>query len=170
MTDINPTPANKEVALAPLNGEVISPDPRALRINAKHREAIDSMGKAIKAAMDCGDELRKKKDEIAHGQFGPWLRDNTNVMPRTAQEWMQLSVHRKQIEAAMLHDGLNPIAGAMRLIRQSPGLRAEATISEDEIVTAIIKKVQVVLGKDHKRGLIIAQRIAELLSEMRLVD
>jgi hypothetical protein len=166
-------PDNKVTAIPTqraLDGEIIAPDPRATRINSKHREALNGLCNALKAAMDCGDDLRKVKASLRHGEFGSWLRDNTALMPRTAQEWMSLAEHRKQIEAAMNHDGLNSIVGALRLIRQSPDPKPESTISEDAVVSEIIKKVQTVLGKEHQRGIAVAARIVERLKDMRLVD
>jgi hypothetical protein len=143
----------------------------ATTIKTKHRAVVDGIKGTVRAAMDAGDALAKAKAAVAHGEFAAWLRDNSDVMPRTAQDYMRLAAHRKQIETAMRDqsEGLS-IAGALRMIRQSPDVKPEPKIVEDAVVSAIIQKVQTVLGKDHKRGLIVAQRVMERLADMRLVD
>jgi len=159
----------------PRTGTVIPPSEPDLptlaqTINAKYKLAQDNIRNAVRAAMDCGDALAKAKAMLPHGEFTPWLRDNSEMMPRTVQEWMFLGRHRKQVEPWLEKNPNGSIAGALKLIRQSPDPKEPPTITEDEVVTAIIKKVQTVLGKEHQRGLALAARIVERLKDMRLVD
>jgi hypothetical protein len=139
-------------------------------INTKHKAVLDNLRNAVKKAMDCGDALIKAKAALQHGEFTPWLRDNCDVMPRTVQERVFLARHRRQVEPWLRENPNGSIAGALKLIRQSPDAKPEATISEDAVVSEIVKKVQGVLGKDHQRGLVVAARVVERLKDMRLVD
>jgi hypothetical protein len=149
-------------AQRPLDGEVIPPpDLVALAkiINTAYTTAVDCIRSSVKAAMTAGDALIKVKDALSHGEFTPWVSGNTDMMPRTVQEWMFLARHRRQIEAWLRDSPGGTITGALRMLRQSPDPKPEATISEDAIVLEITKKVQTVLGKDHQRGLAVAARM-----------
>jgi hypothetical protein len=157
------------------SGEVLPPQQPDLlaiarTINTKHKAILDNLRNAVNAAMDCGDALAKAKALLDHGEFLAWLRDNCDVMPRTVQEWMFLARHRRQVEQWLRENPNGSVAGALKLIRQSTDPNPDRSISEDEVVTSVIKKVQSVLGKEHRRGLVVAARIVERLKDMRLVD
>lgn len=50
------------------------------------KNAIDSLRRAIRV----GENLVMAKEEVPHGQWGQWLRDNFNMTERTAQRYMKL--------------------------------------------------------------------------------
>lgn len=63
----------------------------AQRINNSHLAAIQAAGAAIEHAIDCGLALLEAKAAVGHGNWLPWLNDNTTVSHRTAQRWMRFA-------------------------------------------------------------------------------
>ena len=45
---------------------------------------------AIECAVVCGGYLRQAKAQLPHGQFLSWLKQNTQIEPRTARNYMAL--------------------------------------------------------------------------------
>ena len=155
------------------SGTVLPPADLAVlakQINDNHRDIVNNAKSMLTKAIAAGEALVAAKAALPHGEFAKWIADNCDVMPRTVQDYMRIAAHRKQIEQWLRENANGSIAGALKLIRQSPDLKPEPTIIEDEIVMSVIKKVQTVLGKEHQRAVVVAARIVERLKDMRLVD
>lgn len=54
-----------------------------------------SYGQAMKHALKVGELLAKAKELCAHGDWLPWLKDNFELTPRSAQRYMLLAVEVK---------------------------------------------------------------------------
>ena len=87
---------------------------------------------AIECAVVCGHYLRMAKARLPHGQFLGWVRRNTEIQPRTAQNYMDLhkwvSQHQQDILERKPHGlrqlyilaGILPEDGAKTLPREKP--------------------------------------------------
>jgi hypothetical protein len=87
---------------------------------------------AIECAVACGGYLRSVKAKLPHGQFLRWVRRNTRVDTRTAQNHMKLhkwvSQHQQDILEHKPHSlrqlyilaGILPEDGPKRLPREKP--------------------------------------------------
>jgi hypothetical protein len=71
----------------------------AIEINTAHDIAIEAAREVIRWSMKAGDLLMEAKGRLAHGEFGPWLRENCKVGERQAQRYMKLARERARIEA-----------------------------------------------------------------------
>jgi N6-adenosine-specific RNA methylase IME4 len=71
----------------------------ALRIKAEHEATIAGIRRSMDHALRVGDLLIEAKGLLEHGQWLPWLEENTSIKPRLAQTYMRLAHNREQIEA-----------------------------------------------------------------------
>ena len=60
----------------------------ASEINEAHAQAIRHAGTAIDFAKQAGALLLQVKNELAHGEFLPWLEANCTVSDRQARRYM----------------------------------------------------------------------------------
>ncbi|CAN5756190.1 hypothetical protein BH24ACT18_BH24ACT18_04150 [soil metagenome] len=73
----------------------------AQRINAEHHACALAAGAALRHAVRCGALLREAKAEASHGAWLPWLRENFEGAPRTAQLYMKLHRERSGAETTL---------------------------------------------------------------------
>ena len=71
----------------------------AAAINAEHRAAFGAAEKALEHAAECGRHLIEAKALVPHGDWLPWLKANTEVVPRQSQKYMRLANHWEQVSA-----------------------------------------------------------------------
>jgi hypothetical protein len=72
---------------------------------------------ALKFAFNVGDDLRAAKAAVGHGNWLHWLAAETGLSERSAERYMQLSVHREHINRHIRHTESNlSIRGALALI------------------------------------------------------
>lgn len=71
----------------------------AAGIRREHGAAMHAAGEAIRHGIECGRLLAAAKDRLAHGQWLPWLEDNTTFSHRTAQRWMRCLEHSERLPA-----------------------------------------------------------------------
>ena len=71
----------------------------AAAINAEHRAAFGAAEKALEHAAGCGRHLIEAKALVPHGDWLPWLKANTEVVPRQSQKYMRLANHWEQVSA-----------------------------------------------------------------------
>jgi hypothetical protein len=69
----------------------------ARRINTSHVAAIQAAGAAIEFAIECGRALIEAKSLVGHGNWLPWLKENTTVSYRTASRWMRYTEHAEEL-------------------------------------------------------------------------
>ncbi|MBF5004769.1 DUF3102 domain-containing protein [Diaphorobacter caeni] len=63
----------------------------AQAINDKVLEAESKARGAMECALEAGALLVQAKEQVAHGQWENWLRENCTVAPRTARSYMKLA-------------------------------------------------------------------------------
>lgn len=67
------------------------------RINEEHRRCEEAVGSALEHAINAGEGLVQMKDNLSHGTWGRWLRENFEGSERTAQAYMRLYRRRDEI-------------------------------------------------------------------------
>jgi hypothetical protein len=60
-------------------------------INDFHAEVEQATNRALHMAYAAGVRLRRVKDSLGHGEFGPWLKANFNGSARIAQVYMRIA-------------------------------------------------------------------------------
>lgn len=68
-------------------------------INRQHEAAFGAATLALKYAAECGQYLLEAKTLVAHGQWLPWLKENTTVSARQSQKYMRLAENWEAIQA-----------------------------------------------------------------------
>ena len=63
----------------------------ATKANALHAACEAAAQSMIRHARDCGDVLLQAKEEIGHGGFEDWIRDNGRFSPRMARNYMRIA-------------------------------------------------------------------------------
>jgi hypothetical protein len=63
----------------------------ATQINEAHEQCVEAYKSSLYFARTAGALLIEAKSQLQHGQWLPWLRENTSVAERTAQAYMQVS-------------------------------------------------------------------------------
>jgi hypothetical protein len=69
------------------------------RINEEHRRCEEAVGSALEHAINAGEGLAQMKDNLSHGRWGRWLRENFEGSERTAQAYMRLYRRRDEIRS-----------------------------------------------------------------------
>jgi hypothetical protein len=98
----------------------------AEEINAEHRAFVGTFRKTVEHGIRAGELLAAAKAECTHGTWLPWLEENFEGAPRTAQEYMRLSNHRDEIRANTRDSAHLSIGGALKEIA-APREAAEET-------------------------------------------
>jgi phage N-6-adenine-methyltransferase len=99
-------PDNLPVPVAALDGEDgARPDAGgtrlpelAVEIGVAHLAANDAAQEALERAAECGRLLLEAKALVGHGNWLPWLEQNTTVGPRQSQKYMRLAQHWDELE------------------------------------------------------------------------
>lgn len=108
--------ASKSIATAKSSAKVIKVS-RADRINELYAEAQGIAGKAVEQLtpkfIEIGELLIEQKEELAHGEWIPWIEDNLSFGEREARHYMRVARNRKRVSdlpslrqaVALLTDG-----------------------------------------------------------------
>ena len=77
----------------------------AARIKAEHEAVSVALKDSVRHAIEAGSLLLEAKEQLKHGQWLPWLRDNCTMSERTAQLYMRCAKSCEDIEkrAALDH-------------------------------------------------------------------
>jgi hypothetical protein len=86
----------------------------ANEINAEHRAFVGSLKKTAEHGIRAGELLAEAKSKCKHGEWLPWLSQNFEGAPRTAQEYMRLYNHRDEIRAKYADSAHLSISGTLR--------------------------------------------------------
>jgi hypothetical protein len=70
----------------------------AKHVRAEHQAIAMAVKNVVVRAMNLGDFLRQKKDELGHGRFIPWVETDCEVDIRQVQRYMKVAEGRAVIE------------------------------------------------------------------------
>lgn len=88
----------------------------AAGIKAAH-DAVGANSRAMaEHALEAGRLLIEAKDNLKHGEFGPWLREHVSISERTARRYMTLA--RAGVKTAMVADF--GVVGAVEALSANP--------------------------------------------------
>ncbi len=73
-------------------------DALADRINAEHKAACEAAMTTTQHAMKCGNLLTEAKSGLPHGQWLPWLKENSEMSERTTQAYMRLARRYEELD------------------------------------------------------------------------
>jgi hypothetical protein len=76
------------------------------------------MGEGLEWAIEAGKLLRQVKKQLPHGEWLPWLRDNFRGSEMTAQRYVRLSLHEKDLQRNPTRVLDLTLRGALKLIKQ----------------------------------------------------
>jgi hypothetical protein len=86
----------------------------AEQINAEHRAFKTALTTAVERGIRAGELLTEAKSRCKHGEWLPWLQENFEGAPRTAQEYMRLYAHRDEIRAKYADSAHLSVSGALK--------------------------------------------------------
>lgn len=69
----------------------------AHEINAAHLAAQQHAKKSVESAISAGEALLEAKDQLKHGEWLPWLRNNCKISERSARVYMRLAKHKDEV-------------------------------------------------------------------------
>lgn len=123
----------------------------AEEINYEHQLFIDSLKTGLEHAIKCGELLIKKKDDLAHGDWMPWVKGNCDFTDRMASNYMRLASNRKRVSDL---NNIDTIRAALALLAEPDEKNEKDEIesdwSKDTRVKAMLKGMD-----DVRRGLLI---------------
>lgn len=74
-------------------------DTRADVINSLHSGIIEKLRTSVQDAIEIGRLLTEQKEDLAHGDFLPWIDENCRFSDDTARRYMSLSAHADKIRS-----------------------------------------------------------------------
>ena len=69
----------------------------AHEINTAHTNAQQHAQKSVESAISAGEALLEAKEQLKHGEWLPWLRDNCKVSERSARVYIRLAKHKDEV-------------------------------------------------------------------------
>ncbi len=127
-------------------GEVEKLENLAEQINAAHRSFVGTLRKTVEHGIRAGELLAEAKAQCSHGTWLPWLEQNFEGAPRTAQEYMRLHNHRDEILAKTRDSAHLSVSGALKELA-APSEKSEAETdaperNEQDIDVSLIRTLQ----------------------------
>jgi Protein of unknown function (DUF3102) len=95
----------------------------AVKINAEHEASTAGIKRGVAHAITAGALLIEAREQLAHGQWLPWLEANCVFPARTASHYMRLARGRDQIT-----DEIGNVADLT--VREAVALIAQPTVAE----------------------------------------
>jgi hypothetical protein len=139
----------------------------AARIKAEHDAVGHALKRGLEHAIAAGRLLIEAKEQLAHGQWLPWLRDHCQVSERMAQRYMLLARHAPELEAKSDTVSDLGVRGALALLAV-PRRQSGESLSESDRWVALADHVAE--GFDDALELDwIEKRIAERKSQRSLL-
>ena len=86
----------------------------AEEINAEHRAFVGTFRKTVEHGIRAGELLARAKAECEYGTWLPWLEENFEGAPRTAQEYMRLYNNRQELRANTRDSAYLSVSGALK--------------------------------------------------------
>jgi hypothetical protein len=107
------TTTEKNTTRAFVANERESLDKLAAEINEAHRNVGRCGSEQVAHALVAGARLIEAKSRVKHGEWLPWLAENFEFSPRTAQTYMWLA-QRAEDAQRVSHLGLGGVLAALR--------------------------------------------------------
>lgn len=79
---------------------VLSPKRAAQMVNDCYEAAEKGIRTAFEKALAAGEIFIRMKQELPHGRFLNWVREETVVPERTARKWMDLAANEGELKTA----------------------------------------------------------------------
>ncbi len=108
----------------------------ARKINEEHRAFTAALSTALERGIHCGELLALAKEQCPHGTWLPWLEENFEGAPRTAQDYMRLHTHRDEIRSKYADSAHLSIGGALQEIAATRGEVVRRSVDEEGAVVA----------------------------------
>lgn len=105
-----------------------------ISINALHNEIEESLKASLLKAIQVGEYLSNVKEQLPHGEFTGWIKDNLSFTGRMARNYMRLFANKDKLQGADIS-----ITEAVKLLQTSDGFA--------DVVQAIDRHL--VNAKDH---------------------
>jgi hypothetical protein len=70
----------------------------AARIKSEHAAILESTRNIVGRAIRIGDDLLKAKDQVGHGKFLKWVKDNCDISDKTAERYMKLATNQAKLK------------------------------------------------------------------------
>jgi Protein of unknown function (DUF3102) len=99
------------------------------RINEEHRRCEEAVGSALEHAINAGEGLVQMKDNLSHGTWGRWLRENFEGSERTAQAYMRLYRRRDEIRNGAADLSIRGALSSLSVPKPEPA----ETVEEDTV-------------------------------------
>ena len=122
-------------------------DPDAIEANVAHDFITQGAFDMIKAMIMVGEILHRKKAQLAHGKWIPWVKHNLEFSYKTATNYMRLYEHRDEVfaqEPGSLQDAIATLSDRKRI---TPGLLS----GDHKVLRRKIVKPSIVVRKRLKR-------------------
>ncbi len=109
-------------------------------------------GESLKHAFEAGDALNTAKDQMDHGMFGKWLKNECRIPHATANLYMRLASGRNTIEAhadsqSVMNLGLNGVDQWLRTEKNKDKQATMTAAVESGHSRAIAKEYRTVTGR-----------------------
>jgi hypothetical protein len=92
----------------------------AAAIDVEHEAVVAAFKTGFERGARLGELLAEAKSAAPHGQWLPWLRDNTGISARRAQAFMRLATNADQIRANASEPAHLSIDAALQTIAATP--------------------------------------------------
>jgi hypothetical protein len=98
---------------------------RIAKVKTLHRDIESRHREIILFARQAGDELRAIRDEVGHGNWKPWVKQNLREMSiETAQVYMRVAKHWDKIAPEVEKNKGLSLAAALRILRMPKEVEA----------------------------------------------
>lgn len=81
------------------------------RINDLHNQFTRLLKKSLNLALEIGKELYQIKESLPHGEFTSWIKNNLELTPRTARNYLKLHNNRDRLQ------GVDSITDAYKMLK-----------------------------------------------------
>jgi hypothetical protein len=108
----------------------------AAGINAAHQAAHEAAQTALQRAAECGRFLIEAKALVRHGNWLPWLEQNTTVSPRQSQKYMRLAARWDELEGKSELGSHLTLSEAVRVLAEPKDEPADEPVLLDEYLAA----------------------------------
>jgi len=88
------------------------------QINHHHRECVEALNEGLRHGLRAGQLLVEAKEQLAHGQWTPWLEAHFEGSARTAQLYMRVAKHWPEIEAKAQGSAVLTLDGVTKMLAQ----------------------------------------------------